>query len=182
MSMGARMRVMVMSTPGRELVTARMLADWHRQNPTSPPVWVHSSTVKPGIVAFYEMLEASDGDDVLFLEDDIVTARNFVEYARQWDAGWVTSFFHVGRLVLNTPVSATGFSLSQAVKLPAGVIARMLSRRRRAHHYTHRGGQDDEIGAALSALGELVVYHRSLVQHVGAESVCWGPERTLEHR
>jgi len=172
-----------MSTPGREATTARMLTDLHRQNPSASRVWLYSSTVKPSVEPFYEMLAAHGGEDVLFLEDDIVTARNFVAYAMAWTSPYVTSFFNVARTTTRVAVPAIGFSFSQAVKLPAAVVRKILdwgwlTRRR----IVAGVGHDDEIGRALSALGELVVYHRSLVQHVGERSMCWGPERTLMHR
>jgi hypothetical protein len=171
------LRTVVFSFPGREADTLAMLQALERQNP-GEAVWLYRSSVRPSIEPFYEVLRAAAGDDVLFLEDDIITARNFIRYAARWASPHVTSFFHVNRPRLGEPVPAAGFSFAQAVKLPAPVIAQMLAATRRLHG----GGHDDEIGWSLAALGLEVVYHRSLVQHVGAASACWGPEVTLAHR
>jgi hypothetical protein len=168
-------KVVVMSKPGREPTTMQMLLDLDRQNP-GVPVWLYRSTA-PGVPAFYEILAAAGHGDLLFLEDDIVTTRNFLRYAAAWQSPHLTSFFHVTRPLLGAPVPARGFSFSQAVKLPSRVIAML----RATPRIMHGGGQDDEIGHALGALGEPVIYHRSLVQHVGAISVTWGG-MTLAHR
>jgi hypothetical protein len=166
-----------MSSPGREATTIAMVTALERQNP-GQPFWVYRSSARPSIEPFYEMLAAAGGDDVLFFEDDVVTARNFIAYAARWAAPHVTSFFHCGRLQLGRPVSPVGFSFAQAVKLPRQVVAKMLLAPRRVHG----GGHDDEIGHALDALNEQVIYHPSLVQHVGADSLCWGPRRALRGR
>jgi hypothetical protein len=170
---------MVISAPGRDDTTNEMVRALERQNPGGP-FWVYRSGESPSIGPFYEMLRASGGEDVLFLEDDIVTARNFIRYARELPTRFVTSFFHVPhqRRTLDVPSPAYGFSFAQAVKLPARVVAMMLV----AKLYKHGGGHDDEIGYALTGLGEPVVYHRSLVQHIGARSLAWGPDVTLENR
>jgi len=168
---------MVISAPGRDSTTFDMVTALEAQNP-GQSLWLYRSPIHPSIGPFYEMLRAAGRDDVLFLEDDIVTARNFILYAARWQSPHVTSFFHANRPTLGTPVSPVGFSFAQAVKLPAPVIAWMLE----APRHQHGGGHDDEIGFALEAIGEPVVFHRSLVQHVGAISLAWGPGRTLEHR
>ncbi len=180
------MKTMVISRPGRDDTTIAMIAALERQNP-GEPFWVYRSDESPSIGPFYEMLKAAANgigsggyDDVLFLEDDIITARNFIRYARELTTRFVTSFFHVPhqKRVLDVPSPAYGFSFAQAVKLPARVVAMMLA----AKLYKHGGGHDDEIGYALTGLGEPVVYHRSLVQHVGERSLAWGPDTTLVNR
>jgi len=175
---------MAISAPGREAATVAMLQALERQNP-GEPFWLYRDAERPSLNPFYRMLltAAAQSDDVLFLEDDIVTARNFIRYAARWASPHVTSFFHVNRPVLGSPVSPVGFSFAQAVKLPAAVVARMIDNTAGiAAGRIHAGGHDDEIGYALEALDERVIYHRSLVQHVGDVSLAWGPGRTLDHR
>lgn len=171
---------MIISAPGRAATTIEMVTALERQNP-GEPFWIYRSPERPSIGPFYELLRAAAGDDVLLLEDDIVTARNFIRFAAAWPSPHVTSFFHVSRQRLGEPVSPVDFSFAQAVKLPCRVVSRMLGRAGRPHRQ-HGGGHDDEIGYALEELGEQVIFHRSLVQHVGATSLAWGPDRTLEHR
>ena len=182
------MRTMVISAPGRETTTLRTIMQLEEQNP-GEPFWVYRSAEKPSIGPFYEMLRAAcdghtccddDSEDVLFLEDDIVTARNFIRYVRELPTRFVTSFFHVAhqRRILDRPVEPYGFTFAQAVKFPARVVAKMVNVAIRPHG----GGHDDEIGYALTSIGEHVVYHRSLVQHTGNISLAWGPQQTLEHR
>lgn len=178
------MKTMVMSAPGRETTTMAMVAALERQNP-GEAFWVYRTRNHP-VWSFYEILRAAavvdaggvGFDDVLFLEDDVVTALNFIRYARELPTRFVTSFFHVGRTDIDKPTSPRGFFFSQAMKFPARVVAQLVARAARVHGE----GTDDEIGVALDALGEHVVYHRSVVQHVGTRSIAWGPEKTLEKR
>lgn len=178
------MKVVIMSAPGRELVTLATIENIERQNP-GEPFAVYRTRNHP-VWSFYEILRGAlvvdnDGirfDDVLFLEDDIVTARNFIRYARELPTRFATSFFNVKRLVIGEAVSATGFAFSQAIKFPGAVVAKLVTAA-----VSPRGqGTDDEVGTALAVVGEPVVYHRSLVQHVGDRSIAWGPEKTLDHR
>lgn len=152
-----------------------MVADLERQNP-GEAFYVYRA---PGtaIAAFYDILDASGGHDVLFLEDDIITARNFIRYAAAWPQPHVTSFFHPRRAGM-VPVPPRDFLFAQAVKIPAVVGALMLT----APRFAHTGGHDDEIGHALTLLNEKVIYHPTLVQHVGEVSLAWGPNRTLADR
>lgn len=173
------MKVVVLSGAGREEQSFRAIEELGLQNPGFP-FWVYRSDVRGPREEFWCMLRAAwtQGEDVLALEDDIVTARNFFRYAERWPSPHVTSFFHAGRPTLGEPVSAEGFSFCQAVKFPCSLLVRLFFAKPRQHE---GAGQDDDLGFRLQDLGEPVVYHRSLVQHVGAESLSW-PGLTLAHR
>ncbi len=177
------MRIVVLSFAGREEQTARALAGLNRQNP-GVPYLVWRTDDRDGIGDFHRIVQlaAASGESLLFLEDDIVTARNFFRYASRWPRECVTSFFHTPRVrTLGVPVPAHGFQMSQALKVPAHV-ARAIAVGGRRLLAGSGAGQDDELAACLCNLQERVIYHRSLVQHVGAVSVAWGPGRSLEHR
>lgn len=163
------MRVVILSAPGREHQSFRALTTLERQNP-GWPIWLYRSPAHRPIAEFWAMLAAHRGNDVLALEDDITSVRGFFDYAANvWDSRHVTSFFHVNRPTLGEPVSPRSFSYCQAVKLPAAILGRLLDTVPRPH----TGGQDDDLGFRLEALREPVIYHRSLVQHVGVVSFAW---------
>src|SRR6185369_12269097 len=173
------MRTVVLSAPGRTATTHAMLHALERQNP-GQPFEVFTATGRDPIKDFWSMLrvEAFRGGDVLFLEDDIRTARNFLAYVARWRSPHLTSFFFAGggRLCTGRAFSAVDFGYAQALWFPEALL-KLLS----------LGGpprgrlQDDALGGLLHRLGEQVFYHRSLVQHVGRTSLCT-PGATLERR
>jgi hypothetical protein len=169
------LKIAMLSAPGREATTWGTIAALERQNP-GVAFWIFRSPLRPSVGDFWSMLRAFGGDDVLFLEDDITSARNFFRYAEAWRAPHVTSFFHTRRPVLGVPVDGADFSFAQAVKVPGALLDRLSAAPRRGQ------GHDDDLGCALHAIGEKVIYHRSLVQHTGTLSLAWGPDRTLDHR
>ena len=165
----ARLRVLMLCAPGREAQSFAALTALERQNP-GWPIWVYRSPLRRPITEFWRMLAPHRGSDVLALEDDITSVRGFFDYvADLWRSPHVTSFFHVNRPILGVPVSARIFSYCQAVKLPAAILGRLLD----TSPPPHGGGQDDDLGMRLEILREPVVYHRSLVQHLGAVSLAW---------
>jgi hypothetical protein len=173
------MIIIVGSKPGREEISFRTFAGLSEQNP-GWPFWIYRSTGEC-IEEFWKILRAARGTSLLFLEDDIVTTRNFFSYADAWSSPHVTSFFHCGRPSLGQPVSPEGMSYTQAVKIPQDVLERLCALKRRPGRHPKDGGQDDDLGRALKVLGESIVYHRSLVQHTGTVSLGW-PGTKLEHR
>jgi hypothetical protein len=130
---------------------------------------------------FWKVLHAARGTSLLFLEDDILTARNFFDFAAAWDSPHATSFFHCGRPRLGIPVSPEAMSFTQAVKIPAPVLEKLCAVTRKRGRHPEDGGQDDDFGRALELVGEQIIYHRSLVQHTGIVSLGW-PGATLEKR
>src|SRR4051794_3491605 len=91
------MRTVVLSAPGREHITAATRDSLIRQNPGEQ--WNFFAASGRGATAdFWAMLRAQKPytEDLLALEDDIVTARNFLRYVSRWRALYMTSFFFVG--------------------------------------------------------------------------------------
>lgn len=175
------MRVAVLSGPGREARTWATLEQLAKQNP-GVPFNVFRSSGRDPIGDFWALLELGRlaGGDLLALEDDIVTARNFLRYAARWRSPFVTSFFHPRRGVeLGQPARADGHAFNQAIKIPRAMLELLLQR-----PPARRPGsaQDDALGEALASRGLPIVYHRSLVQHLGAVSTIWGDKTTLEGR
>lgn len=174
------MIVSVLSKPGREEISYRTFTGLTRQNP-GVPFWIYRASSGP-IVDFWDHLRAHRGcESLLALEDDIVTARNFFRYAEAWSSPHVTLFFHRNRTTLGRPVRAERLTFTQAVKIPGQVLERLCALERKIGRYPEEGGQDDDLARALLALDEPVVYHPSLVQHVGDVSVGW-PGAKLDGR
>lgn len=174
------MRTVVLSAPGREEITWTTLEGLARQNPGQPFEVFRASGTDP-IGDFWSMLRAqmAHGEDLLALEDDIVTARNFLAYAARWSSPHMTSFFflHGGGLEVGRPESPATFGGNQALWFPAALVGDL------ARYQPHRQPgwlQDNALGYELGLRGERVVYHRSLVQHVGNTSLC-RPGRPLGH-
>lgn len=174
------MIVVVNSCPGREEQSYETFTWLTRQNPGFP-IWIYRCRIPDSVGEFWRMLEAFKDHDVLALEDDVITARNFFAYAAElWTSPHVTSFFHphAGSIV-GRPTSPQGFHFTQAIKFPRAILARLLATPQRKHEGM---GQDDDIGFRLHDLREPVIYHPTLVQHTGRRSLFWGPERSLEYR
>jgi len=149
------------------------------QNP-GQQIEVYRAAGRGGIPDFWQMLTfCCSGDDLLALEDDVITARNFIRYVAAWRAPHVTSFFFMcgGGLAPGRPEDPRTFGYNQALWFPAHLLKQIAAARPPA---TARF-QDDALGAVLAELGEKVIYHRSLVQHEGTVSICQ-PGRTLEDR
>jgi hypothetical protein len=173
-------KTVVLSAPGREAITEATLLGLARQNPGASFDCFRSRGGDP-IRDFWGMLsvQAAHGEDLLALEDDIVTARNFIPYAARWSSSHMTSFFflHGGGLQVGRPESPATFGGNQALWFPARLVRELA----RCEPRREPGWlQDNALSYELVRLGELVVYHRSLVQHVGNTSLC-RPGRPLGH-
>lgn len=166
------MRTVVLSAPGREEITGAALAAIERQNP-GEKLFPYFAPGNGGKRDFWQMLHyearVDAGDDLLILEDDITTARNFIAYARRWPSTYFTSFFN-GRRQPEGPRSAELFGFSQAIKVPWRIVEQLVAGG--PEPPTLGRHQDDALAWELQRLGELVHYHRSLVQHIGARSLC----------
>lgn len=198
--------VVVFAIPGREETTRATLAaldglgggsqlDCDRvlfwSGPTGPidvpPGWraVWRMQDKRGSVAamsdFVAMLDlVGDDRDLVFIEDDVMPCKNALRYMVAWDSPHVTHFFNpFGHPVGPRPVESRGFEFSQTLKIPARVVAAL-----RASPPTSQGkhdGWDLAIGRCLHQLKEPLYQHRSLVQHVGFQSM-WTPGNNLAKR
>ncbi len=174
------MVTMVLRAPGRDATSETMLDALFDQNPAEQ-VTVYAASGRTAIGDFWGMLHTarrgSPGCDLLALEDDIVTARNFIAYARRWQADCLTSFFN-GRGFPEGLRDAKLFGFNQALKIPARLLEQLTQDVQRVPVGRF---QDDALAWELQRLGEPVYYHRSLVQHVGAQSLV-KPGQTLEGR
>jgi len=164
------MRTVVLSAPGREEISAATRDGLNRQNPGQP--WnFFAASGRGAIVDFWAMLRAQAPytEDLLALEDDIVTARNFLRYVSRWRSLYMTSFFFMagGGLMPGRPESPTTFGCSQALWFPRRLVELLATMGPPAGARL----QDDALGVRLSELRTSVVYHRSLVQHVEAPSL-----------
>jgi hypothetical protein len=170
-------KTIVLSAPGREDITRSTLIRLEGQN-AGEPFELFRGTGRGGIADFWSMLRyaAGAGEELLALEDDIVTARNFLRFAARWRAPYMTSFFFLagGGLRTGRPEDPCTFGGNQALWFPADLVGRVAAATPPAASRL----QDDALGAVLSELGEKVIYHRSLVQHTGTVSLCQ-PGRTL---
>lgn len=170
----------ILSAPGREETTGAMLSSLAFQNPDAE-LRLYTASGRTAIGDFWGMLRQvhreTPGCDLLALEDDIVTARNFIAYARRWEAPCLTSFFN-GRGFPEGLRDAKLFGFNQALKFPARLLERLAGGELRAPIGRF---QDDALAWELQRLGEPVYYHRSLVQHVGAQSLAH-PGEGLEGR
>lgn len=163
------MKTFVLSAPGREAISWATIANLRRQNP-GEPFSVFCAPGRGGIADFWSLLAAAAaaGDDALLLEDDVVTARNFIRFASRWQAPFMTSFFLFGGQQLMEPEDPRAFGGNQALWFPRGLLAQLAATDPPASGRL----QDDALGAVLAERGESVLYHRSLVQHVGEASLC----------
>lgn len=170
----------ILRAPGRDATSDAMLDRVFDQNP-GEMVTVYAASGRSAIGDFWGMLHAvrreCPGFDLLALEDDITMARNFISYARRWQADVLTSFFN-GRGFPEGLRDAKMFGFNQALKFPARLLEQL----------THDPGripigrfQDDALAWELQRLEEPVYYHRSLVQHVGSDSLAH-PGEGLEGR
>jgi len=173
------MKIAILSAPGREEISARCFVQLRDRNP-GVPFWIYRAGGTDPIRDFFAMLDASRGSDLLALEDDVISCRNFFAYADCWYTPHLTSFFHGPRkVVLGVPQTARGFLFNQAIKIPARVLDGVCAVGPRVRP---GAAQDDALAEALAILDEPVIYHRTLVQHIGATSMIWPASVTLDHR
>lgn len=178
------MKTVVLTAPGRHEITRTMLAALERQNP-GEPFEVFRAPGAGGKRDFWAMLDHAATiwpGDLLLLEDDIITARNFIAYARRWRCEHFTTFFNSkGYPPIDHPVGpATFFHFSQAIWIPERIVAKL----------TINGptppqlgvNQDDALGWELARLELRVWYHPSLVQHVGDQSLACPGEKLDGYR
>lgn len=129
---------------------------------------------------FVAMLDVVGDRDLVFIEDDVMPCKNALRYMVAWDGPHATHFFNPrGVAVGPRQLPPLGFDFSQALKIPARVVAAL-----RAAPPTSIGpkdGWDLAIGRCLHRLGEPLYQHRSLVQHVGFQSL-WTPGNNLAKR
>lgn len=166
------MRTIVLSAPGRELASRAALNSLRLQNP-GELYYVHRSTGADPIGDFWELFRqyAYVGEDLLALEDDVVTARNFLAYAARRRSPHLTSFCFMGGqgTEQGRPQSAATFGGNQALWFPARLVATLAAREPlRPPGWL----QDNALAHELQVLGECVYYHRpSLVQHLEGPSI-----------
>lgn len=178
------MRTIVLTAPGREEITGATFARLERQNP-GEKLFPYFAPGTGGKRDFWAMLHyearVGPGDDLLILEDDIITARNFIAYARRWPSHLFTSFFNGRRRdTSRQPERAECFGFTQAIKVPARLVEQLVAGGPEA---PARGRhQDDALAIELQRLGERVWYHRSLVQHVGHQSIVMPGEKLEGNR
>jgi hypothetical protein len=198
--------VVVFAIPGRESTTSATLAAvdgpgggsklacdrvffW---TGTAPPIpaphgWVtiHNDHGARGSVAaladFWKVLDVvGDDRDLVFLEDDVMPCRNALPYMVAWASPHVTHFFNGSRAPHGLrKLPPGGFEFSQTLKIPARVVKAL--RASPAVSKGPRDGWDLAIGRQLAAMGEPLYQHRSLVQHVGFQSM-WQPGNNLAKR
>lgn len=197
--------VVVFAIPGREATTAatlealdgpgggsKLMCDrilfWTGLTPPvpAPPGWitVHNAHGERGSIAalsdFWKMLDTVGDRDLVFLEDDVMPCRNALPYMVAWASPYVTHFFNGSRVAHGVrKLPPGGFEFSQTIKIPARIVAKL-----RANPPTSKGprdGWDLAIGRQLAKLGEPLYQHRSLVQHVGFQSM-WNPGNNLAKR
>lgn len=126
-----------------------------------------------GAAELWRTLEAFRGHDVVFFEDDVVPCLNVLPYLERWETppeAAFTTFFNGQRVpegVHMPGADATPyFWFSQCLKLPARFVDQVV-----AGGPPQNRSQDVALGLAARRLGLGIYYHRSLVQHVGAESI-----------
>jgi hypothetical protein len=124
-----------------------------------------------------------EGADLVVYEDDVMPCRNAVVYMAAWPQDVFTTFY---RAPNQAPAGAArlldprmGFWGTLAIKIPARLVQRLAA----APDSTNAGklpkeGADTRVGRLLEQWREPVYYHRSLVQHVGVQSLC-NPGATL---
>lgn len=118
-----------------------------------------------------------DGNDLLFLEDDIHPCFNALPYMVERDTPLLmTSFYNPYRkLGLNQ-----GFIFSQAFKLPSSMVMRMRQEEfPQPHPKLQRDGIDQVVHRYLTRWNMPFYQHRSVVQHVG-EASTWNKALTLK--
>lgn len=166
------MRTIVLSAPGREAQSRAMLNHLRHQNP-GELYQVHRSSGTDPIGDFWELFQHCTyvGEDLLALEDDIVTARNFLRYVERWDSPHMTSFCFMGGngTRQGVPESPATFGGNQALWFPSDLVADLAM----CEPPRERGWlQDNALACQLQQLGECVFYHRpSLVQHLEGPSI-----------
>ena len=176
------MRTIVLSAPGREPQSRAMLNNLRHQNPGE-----HYHVLRPPagdpIGSFWWLLDcaAAAGGDLLALEDDISTARNFLAYAAGWRCPSMTSFCFMGAqgTEQGRPQSPETFGGNQALWFPAPLVAKLAAREPlRLPGWL----QDNALAHELQVLGECVYYHRpSLVQHLEGPSIAAPGRRWHPH-
>jgi hypothetical protein len=158
-------------------ITGRTLAQLVAQNPDQQ-LRIFSNPPGNAIADYWRLLRlaAAAGESALILEDDILSARRFIAYVRTWQSPHMTSFFVAGGVRrTGRPEHPRDFGFSQALWFPWLVLDQLT----RTEPPQKAVGWDHALAIVLGQLGESVVYHRSLVQHVGDVSL-YRPGRTLE--
>lgn len=197
--------VLVFAIPGREKVTratldaldgpgggSKLTCDrilfW--SGPT-PPIEVpagwraewRQQSERGSVAAMSDFRAALDvvGDrDLVFIEDDVLPCKNALPYMVAWPSPYVTHFFNGSW----TPhglrkLPPGGFEYSQALKIPARIVEAL--RKNPPASKGPKDGWDLAIGRQLFKMGEPLYQHRSLVQHVGFDSM-WTPGNNLAKR
>lgn len=135
--------------------------------------------------------EADPESDLVIIEDDVSPAKNALPYVELFEARAMTTFFNTrGWATGLHPIDDSGYWGTQMVKIPARLVGRLAqedpntpewlrnpSNPKLSHPGLHGG--DIIMGNMLRAWGEPVYQHRSIVQHVGAQSLC-EPRATLK--
>lgn len=113
----------------------------------------------------------AEDEDLIVFEDDVLPCRNAVRYMARWSEDCFTTFCNLRRLGPGPRrIDRNLFWGTQAWKAPARLVARFLAAGDTAPKGNHHGG-DTRIGLLLQQWGEMIWYHRSLVQHVGEQSI-----------
>lgn len=174
----------------------------HWTGPTAPPfehpgfelVWFPGYRGNSRAALFRTIAHATrrhPGYDVVIVEDDVSPARNAMAYVQSWQRPTFTTFFNTRGWPLGIhQLDASGFWGLQCVRIPAELAARLGAEDPNADAWLRNPsnptvmmpglhGGDFSIGRMLRAWGEPVYQHRTLFQHVGAQSLC-EPKATLK--
>ena len=184
--------IAVFSRPGRDDLTERTIAllDGHGgastvddakvlwwAGLTPPPFvlpagwaveWRGRSTGYP-VADWIELAGFADGrgGDLHAFEDDVIPCRNLLPYLARRPVEYFTSYFNPWRRPAGQALLLSdrfGFDCSQAVSIPARLVARFASLQA-ADLVEERRGQDIQMHESLKAWREPCVWGPSLVQH-----------------
>lgn len=192
--------IVVLACPGRELTTFQTIAalehnggghklperaKWLFWNgptppPSTPPTWGvewgRRDDGGPDRFAraradVWRMFRWAGDCDLIYLEDDILPCRNALPYMFAWASPLVTSFHNMRNLPVGPwKIDASGWCGTQAVKIPAPLLARFQAPDAERTK-SPRFAQDMVMSKRMSEWGELLHVHRSIVQHVGEMSL-----------
>lgn len=168
----------------------------HWTGPTYPPfdtlgahvIWWKGARGENTRASYWRSLKAAfdlrPDADLVTLEDDVSPALNALPYIERLDVNMFTTFFNTrGWEPGPHQLDNAGFWGTQCVRIPSRVIARLVAENPNEPGWLQNPsnpkvslgglhGADIVLGFMLRAWGEPVFQHRTIVQHVGAQSLC----------
>jgi hypothetical protein len=162
---------------GARLVDVPKVLFWTSRN--APPFdlprdWTlvhHLRTARGHRFEMWDMMRScADGADLVMFEDDVIACRNAVPYIVGRARDHVVTYCNfLPRPGIHT---ADGFHGTQALWVPARLVSRLVEAGPETPHSKSPHNGDTHLARLLIQWREPIEHHRTLIQHVGDDSVC----------